>query len=78
MMPQQKKNIEAQGYVPRLGDRITFAPSAFLSKTGYEQDIFGVADYRQTGEVCYINWAHRYFRVVFYPQGEAQYECFKF
>ena len=64
--------------MPKLGDKIRFAPSAFLSTKGYELDVFNVAAYKQDGEVCYINEAHRYCRVVFYPQGKAQYECFKF
>lgn len=78
MMPQQKKTERPEGYVPRLGDRFKFAPSAFLSASGYELDVFKVAAYKQDGEVCYINEAHRYYRVVYYPQGKAQYECFKF
>ena len=78
MMLQQKKTKNAPGYMPKLGDKIRFAPSAFLSANGYEQQMFGVAAYRQDGEICYINRAHRYYRVVFYPQGKAQYECFKF
>ena len=77
-MPQQKKQKNAQGYMPKLGDKIRFAPSAFLSTKGHEQDIFGVAAYRQDGEICYINNTHRYYRVRYATQGAAQYECFKF
>ena len=78
MLLQQKKIEEVTEYVPHIGDKIKFAPTAFLSASGYEQEIFKVASYRQEGVICYINRSHRYYRVVFYPQGKAQYECFKF
>lgn len=78
MMLQQKRIQIDSDYVPRLGDKVRFAPSAFLTANGYEQQIFGVAACRQDGEVCYINEAHHYYRVRYAPQGVAQYECFKF
>lgn len=60
-----------------LGDKVRFAPHAFLTSSGCESALFGVAEYRQTGEVCYINQEHGWYRVRYLIQGQPQYECFK-
>lgn len=60
-----------------LGDKVRFAPHAFLTAGGHEAQLFGVSAYRQTGEVCYINHEHGYYRVRYLIQGAPQYECFK-
>lgn len=61
-----------------IGDKIRFAPHAFLTASGAEQKLYGAAAYRQTGEVCLIHEAHGWFRAKYTIQGKAHYECFRF
>lgn len=60
-----------------LGDKVRFAPHAFLTANGHDAALFGVAGQQQTGEVCYINQAHGWYRVRYMIQGQPQHECFR-
>ena len=63
---------------PRLGDKYSFTPEAFIGERE------GVAPgrvpipRRVTGKVVCINDAHRWFRVAYEVHGYRLSECFKF
>lgn len=57
---------------PHIGDKVTFAPSAF---TQFERIS---APVQLRGRVCYINEAHRYYRVEAECNGYMIRESYKF
>ena len=60
-----------------IGDKIRFKPAGFFeSTTAFGQAM--PAPVEVTGQVIYINEAHRYFRVEYTLSGCIGHECFKF
>ena len=65
---------------PRVGDRLSFVPSAFSSLPGTDYDICRRvnAAYTLSGVVIYVNAAHRYYTVEAPCFGYVLRESFKF
>lgn len=62
----------------KIGDKVTFIPSAWTQKTDVNAlEAYGAAK-DVTGRIERINRAHRWFRVAYEAAGATQYECFKF
>lgn len=60
----------------RIGERVRFVPAAFVDNLGRVQDTDVPREV--TGQIEYINHAHRYCRVGFEVCGRTLRECFKF
>lgn len=57
---------------------ITFVPTVFLNGITTLVGIKSQRDLHVTGQVVYVNQAHRWYRVKFNLPGCMGYECFKF
>jgi hypothetical protein len=63
---------------PRLGEKIRFAPDAFVGEHDPAQPKAAAVPKMVTGIVSYINEPHRYYTVEFPVRGVTMRESFKF
>lgn len=62
----------------RIGAPYHFVPAAFVAEKSGALPGKKELPRSVTGHICYINRAHRYFRVDYYVNGYHLSECFKF
>lgn len=65
----------------KIGDKITFIPSAFMdmSRNHFDEraiSIYGLTD-KVTGTVSFINQDHHFIQVKYEIRGQTFYECLK-
>lgn len=63
--------------MPKIGDRVSFLPSAFMVSNTPGKALQGIPQ-RVKATITYINEEHRYFRATFDVHGQPMHECFKF
>ncbi len=63
--------------MPKIGDRVQFVPGGFTdgySEQSWQKDLPRVV----TGQIVYINAAHRYYDTEYEVNGYKLHEAFKF
>jgi hypothetical protein len=64
--------------LPRLGDKVRFAPEAFTGDRDPAQPKRAIVPKVVTGTIVYVNRAHRYYTAEFSARGVTMRESFKF
>lgn len=63
--------------MPKVGDKISFIPSAFICGANFDKPLYGMRG-KVKATICYVNEAHNWYRAAFELFGQTMYECFKF